>query len=101
WQWWYLTSRAGAMILDELPNELRPTVQVIDDWVTNRKLGLIFEAKVGSGKLLACSIDLERDLNQNPVARQLRHSLLAYMASSRFKPTVGLTEGQIRGLLLN
>jgi hypothetical protein len=98
WQWWYLTSRAGAMILDDLPTELHPTVQVIDDWVTNRKLGLVFEAKVGPGKLLVCSVDLERDLNQNPVARQLRHSLFTYMASSRFKPTVRLTEAQIRGL---
>ena len=42
------------------PRKLRPVVQVIDDWVTNRKLGLIFEARVGSGKLLVCSIDLEQ-----------------------------------------
>src|SRR5579859_3316258 len=27
-------------------NDLRPTVQVIDDWVTNRKLALVFEAKL-------------------------------------------------------
>ena len=47
WQWWYLVSRAGAMILDDLPKELRPTVQVIDDWVTSRKLGLVFEAQDG------------------------------------------------------
>ena len=37
-------SRADALILDDLPRELQPIVQVIDDWVTNRKLGLIFEA---------------------------------------------------------
>ena len=54
------------MILDDLPRELRPTVQVIDDWVTNRKLGLVFEARVGSGKLLVCSIDLEHGLDANP-----------------------------------
>ena len=68
WQWWYLVSRAGAMILDELPRELKPTVQVIDDWVTNRKLGLVFEAKVGSGKLMVCSIDLKTERERNPVA---------------------------------
>ena len=50
WQWWYLVSRAGAMILDDLPKELRPTVQVIDDWVTNHRLGLVFEAKMGKGQ---------------------------------------------------
>jgi len=87
------------MILDDLPADLRPTVQVIDDWVTNRKLGLIFEAKVGKGKLLVCSIDLENGLHQNPVARQMRQSLLDYMASSRFRPSVSVTPEQIRGLL--
>ena len=99
WQWWYLVSRAGAMILDDLPKDLRPTVQVIDDWVTNHKLALIFEGKVGKGRLLVCSIDLKRDLDANPVARQMLHSLLDYMAGSKFKPAVALTPGQIRGLM--
>jgi hypothetical protein len=99
WQWWYLVSQAGAMILDPLPAELRPTVQVIDDWVTNRRLGLVFEARVGQGKLLVCSIDLERELDQNPVARQMRQSLLDYMASPQFKPSVRVTPDQIRSLM--
>ena len=99
WQWWYLLSRAGALILDDLPKELHPTVQVIDDWVTNRKLGLVFEARVGKGKLLVCSIDLKTDLDQNPVARQMLHSLLDYMAGPRFKPAVALTPAQIRKLM--
>jgi hypothetical protein len=99
WQWWYLVSQAGAMILDDLPAELHPTVQVIDDWVTNRKLGLVFEAKLGKGKLLVCSIDLERNLDQNPVARQMRHSLLEYMASSRFAPKIAVSIEEIRKLM--
>ncbi len=87
------------MILDDLPADLRPTVEVIDDWVTNRKLGLIFEARVGGGKLMVCSIDLQNGLEQNPVARQMRHSLLSYMASSKFRPAVSLTAAQVRGLI--
>ena len=100
WQWWYLISQAGAMILDDLPKELRPTVQVIDDWVTNRKLGLVFEARMGGGKLLVCSIDLRKDLEHNPVARQMLHSLLHYMNSSRFKPTVALAPAEVRSLMV-
>jgi hypothetical protein len=99
WQWWYLVSRAGAMNLDGLPQELRPTVQVIDDWVTNRKLGLIFEARVSNGNLLVCSIDLESAHNQDPVARQLRQSLLAYLSGNRFHPRVILSEAQIESLI--
>jgi hypothetical protein len=97
WQWWYLVSHAGAMILDELPSELRPTVQVIDDWVTNRKLGLVFEARLGQGKLLVTSIDL--DHGDNPVVRQMRYSLLSYMAGPQFRPTVSVTADQVNNLI--
>lgn len=97
WQWWYLVSRAGAMLLDDLPQTLRPTVQVIDDWVTNRKLGLVFEARIGRGKLVVCSIDLKHNLQENPVARQLRRSLLDYMAGPKFQPAIALTPAQVRG----
>ena len=87
------------MVLDDLPQALRPTVQVIDDWFTNRRLGLVLEARVGEGRLLVTSIDLTTDLEENVVARQLRRSLLDYMASDRFAPTVELTPAQVRSLM--
>ena len=59
WQWWYLVSRAGAMLMDPLPRDVRPIVQVIDDWFTARKLALAFEARVNGGRLLVTSIDLD------------------------------------------
>ena len=86
WQWFDLVSRSRAMILDDLPPALRPIVQVIDDWNTNRKLGLVFEAEVGGGKLLVCSIDLSNGLTDRPVARQMRHSLLQYAGGEAFAP---------------
>ena len=98
WQWWYLVSRAGAMILDKMPVDLRPTVQVIDDWFTNCRLGLFFEAKFGKGKLLVCSIDLKNDLDKNPVARQMRFSLLNYMAGKKFSPKTAISEEAVRNL---
>ncbi|MPZ16811.1 MAG: glycoside hydrolase [Luteitalea sp.] len=99
WQWWYLVTRAGAMLLDDLPSQLRPTVQVIDDWVTSRKLGLIFEAQVAGGRLLVTSIDLRKEGDRNLVARQMLHSLLTYMASNRFRPDVEITPEQVKGLI--
>ena len=98
WQWWYLVSRAGAMILDDFPPALRPLVHVIDDWFTARKLGLVVEAKLGAGKLLICSVDLENDLAGDPVRRQFRHSLLRYMAGDHFAPQHTVTAEQVRGL---
>jgi len=98
WQWWDLVAKSKAMVLDNLDGKIKPLVQVIDDWNTNRKLGLVFEAKVGHGKLLICSIDLQTDLDSRPVARQMRHSLLNYMGSSAFKPRVALEADAIRRL---
>ncbi len=99
WQWWYLVSRAGAMMLDGLPATTRPIVQVIDDWVTARKLGLIFEAKVGQGRLLVCSIDLGNGVADSLVARQLRHSLLRYLAGEHFAPAVEVGEDVVARLM--
>jgi hypothetical protein len=99
WQWWDLVSKSRFMILDGLPAELRPIVQVIDDWNTNRKLGLVFEANVGKGKLLVCNIDLRNDLGRRPVARQMLHSLLLYAQSPAFDPKASCTIDQLKELL--
>jgi hypothetical protein len=72
---------------------------VIDDWNTNRKLGLLFEAKIGEGKLLVCSMDLRSELEQRPVARQMLHSLLSYMKSRAFAPKHTLDAELIHSLL--
>jgi hypothetical protein len=98
WQWWYLLSQAAAMQLDDMPGDLRPIVQAIDTWFEARRLGLVFGAKVHGGRLLVCSIDLERRLDDNPVARQMRHSLFQYMAGGEFAPQVEVSVESIRDL---
>jgi len=97
WQWWELIHKAAPFILTEY-RDLKPVVQVIDDWVTARKLALVFEARVGEGRLLACSCDLTTDLDKRFVARQMRRSLLSYMAGEQFSPQFGMTIEQLRGL---
>ncbi|HVT90366.1 MAG TPA: hypothetical protein VHD56_16050 [Tepidisphaeraceae bacterium] len=98
WQWWELAATAKPIVLTNMPRELKPLVQSIDDWLTCRKLGLIFEAKVGNGKLIMSSIDLAQNLDSRLVARQLRRSILDYMASEAFAPTVALSPDQVRSL---
>ena len=99
WQWWDLITKSQIMILNDLPPQLRPTVQVIDDWFSNRRLGLVFEANVNGGKLLVCSIDIETDLDNRPVARQLRSSLIKYMSGSDFNPVQEVSVEAIRTLM--
>jgi hypothetical protein len=91
WQWWDPITHSQVMILDHMPGVLRPLVQPIDTWFENRRLGLLFEAKVEGGKLMVCSIDLEHQLDERPVSGQLLESILSYMNSSGFDPEVEIT----------
>ena len=56
WQWTEII-KTRAINLDRLPRELSPIVSAIDDWNRNWKLGLIFEAKVGKGRLLVTIVE--------------------------------------------
>lgn len=85
WQWWQIVEKSRPIILDKTPADYRPIIHVIDNFARNHKLGLLFEAKVGKGKLLVCASDLPA-LQQYPEARQLLNSLLAYVGSEKFAP---------------
>ncbi|ULQ51782.1 sugar-binding domain-containing protein [Flavihumibacter fluvii] len=78
--------RSKAIILNETPADYRPIVQMIDNYERNYKLGIIFETKVGKGKLLVCAVDLDTDAENRPAARQLKASLLQYAAGDQFNP---------------
>jgi hypothetical protein len=99
WQWWDLVTHSRAMILDELPGPVQPLVQLVDDWNTCRRLGLLFEAKIGKGKLLMSSMDLQTDLQNRPVARQMLSSILNYMTSDAFDPQTEIELTHVTGLL--
>ena len=98
WQWGHLVRSSRPRILDDTPDDYRPTVQVIDNFVRNHKLGLIAETKVGDGKLLVCTMDL-LGLQDEPAARQLLHSLLRYLDSAAFAPEAELDEDLLNKLL--
>ena len=85
-QWWELLQMGQVMILDDFPSGFRPIIQPIDTWFLNRRLGSLFEAKVGNGKLVVCSLDLTSDPDDRPVARQLLYGIKKYMASQQFDP---------------
>jgi beta-galactosidase len=101
WQWTELVAGARAMNLDRLPRGLQPIVQPIDDWNRNYKLGMLFEARVGNGRLMVSTADLENKLDERVVARQLRKSVLDYMASAAFQPSVQLAPSEFRASLFD
>lgn len=95
-----VTNRAKAIILNGTPANYRPIVQVVDNCGRNAKLGLIFQTRVGKGKLLVCALDLETNQNKRPEARQLEQSLLNYIAGDKFSPKYELPMQLLKKLLL-
>ncbi|MGD0583816.1 MAG: sugar-binding domain-containing protein [Bacteroidales bacterium] len=98
-QWWDAVTNSQVMILNDFPAELVPLIQPVDTWFENRKLALAFEARVGKGRILICSIDLKNNIDGRPSTRQLASSILEYMNSSSFNPSVEVGIDKIKELL--
>lgn len=90
WQWWDPLTRSTTFVLNALPAELVPIVRVIDNFSRNDRLGTIFEARVGSGRLLVCGVRLSGGAEERPASHQLQRSLLSYLNSPAFKPEVAV-----------
>ena len=86
WQWWDLNINSRTLITDSIIGG-DPIVKMIDNFTNNRRLASVYEGSVGKGKVIISSIDLDSDLDNRPVARQMLYSLINYMNSSSFNPS--------------
>ncbi|PTY06348.1 hypothetical protein DB347_13035 [Opitutaceae bacterium EW11] len=84
-QWSAIAFASSPVVLTGTPAELRPQVQVVDNLARNDKLGLVFESRVGKGRLLVCAVDLYA-LQAKPEARQLLAGLVRYAGGADFHP---------------
>ena len=98
WQWWELLHRSYSINLDALPAKVEMPFRFVDKFNRNALPCAIFEAKVGKGKLLVCTLDISSDLDSRIVARQLRRSILEYMASDKFEPRHELAPAELKML---
>ncbi len=99
WQWWDAMHHGQAIMLNGFENKPEPIVRIIDDWFENRPLGLIFEAKLGEGKILLCGADLLTDLEKRLEAKQLLYSLEQYMTSKSFQPKSEISLNELESLI--
>ena len=87
WQWWDLNKNSKTMITDSIQGGT-PIVEMVDNFTNNRRLASLYEGKVRGGKLVLATFDLQSDLENRPVAKQMLVSLLKYMNSTDFDPTI-------------
>ena len=98
WQWWSIVKNSNSLVLDLLDKDYLPIVQVIDNMERNHKLGMIFEFKVGKGKLLVCMSRLTENLDK-PECLQLYKSILKYMNTEEFNPKTKISPELLKQLI--
>lgn len=99
WQWWDIITNSQAINLNKFTDRPKPLIRVIDDWFTNRPLLMMFETKVGKGKLIVTSIDYNSTMDNRPASKQLLKSVFKYMNSNDFKPEATINIDQIKEML--
>ena len=99
WQWWDVLRPSRVLDLDSMDPRPDSVVRMIDSFIGNRFLSVLFEARIGKGKLLVTSLDLSSDLRNRHAARQLRDSLQAYVTSEFFEPKVEIKPDAIDSLI--
>ncbi|MBC7889776.1 MAG: beta-glucuronidase [Ferruginibacter sp.] len=97
-QWWEIVNKSQVMHLEDFPKNFRPLVQPIDTWFLNRRLALVFEARVGNGKIIISSANFAD--TSGPAAKQLLFSLKKYMNSDQFNPPDKIDITLVKDLLL-
>lgn len=97
WQWYSIIKASNPLILDKTSQAYRPVVQVIDNLERNHKLGMVFEFKVGKGKLLVCMSQLNLIMDK-PEARQFYNSIVNYMNTADFNPAQDIDAAQLSEL---
>ncbi len=98
-QWWEIVNKTQVMHLEDFPKSFKPLVRPIDTWFMNRRLALIFEAKVGNGSMIVSCADLNDKDATRPAAKQLYKSLVDYMNSKDFTPKQNIEVQLIKDIL--
>lgn len=92
WQWEVLLKGARGFRLEPFTESAPPHVLVraIDEWNRNANMSLLFEGKVGDGKLMLSTIPFLKhpsgDKPVSPASKWLLYSIVSYMESAQFAP---------------
>ena len=72
---------------------------MVDNFERNHKLGILFEGKVDSGRLMICTSRLSEIADRIEV-KQFTKSLLDYLTSDEFAPEQTLNMKQLKNVFV-
>jgi beta-galactosidase len=93
WQWYHLVDKTPAIGLDSVP-QIKPIVEVVDNFNRAKKLAYAFEVRIGKGKLFVSSFRLHEKYDiKRPESAYLLQQTIQYLRSDHFNPEVQLSVG--------
>jgi hypothetical protein len=99
WQWYELVEGGECLRLPADIDRAGAIVAQISDFHTPMREVCLYEARVGKGCLLVCSLDVTNRLDERLAAAALRASLSNYAASAAFQPKTPLEPEAARAWL--
>lgn len=92
WQFSEMLAGAAAVQFNALPEAFDPILEVASSYKQLRRQAVVFEWRVGEGRLLVCSLNLPKD---DPAAAFFRQLLMTYAAGPQFQPRTQVTPEQL------
>lgn len=92
YQWKNLLEHGKGFNLTKFPEECKPMVELVPNFVDNIPCAPLLEVCVGKSKLLLCGFDLEESI---PEAANLKKSIYEYMISEDFQPKCEMEESKL------
>ncbi|PRX71932.1 glycosyl hydrolase family 2 [Cohnella sp. SGD-V74] len=98
WHWYHLFNGTPAICLDTVP-EVKPIVEIVDNFNRAKRLASVFEAQVGQGKLFVTTLAFRSPPDwKRPESAHLFGEMLRYLLGDDFRPSARMTVGQVLGL---
>ena len=97
-QWWLMAGQCAMRLKDESMRK-GIIVRQMDSYAELRTMAMLFEARVGKGRLMISSMGLDT-LPDRPEVKALRNSMIRYMKSPDFEPGLKVTPEDIRKMII-
>ena len=95
WQFREMLNGGRAVILDQPDIPFAPIIEIASSYKNARREAMLFEFRVGKGKLLVSTLQLSKN---DPAARWLREQMILYAMSDAFRPEIVITPTQLLSL---
>ncbi len=92
WQFRNMLNEGYSAPLDNVDIDYEPIIEIASSYKYARRESVMFEYKVGEGKLFVCTLNLpETDMG----ARYLKSIILSYVMSDEFDPAIKVTAADL------